>query len=227
MGRTLWDQRLRISHTPQPNPIPSGHSISWNSDRKETEYSRQTTALCIYLYTHISHIQQEKTKTAVWYMNLHIYKTTLQQNTRRVDRTCWEHTKITCCEIKTAQNDSRVTPSDPKPVHRTRCEHAKVIYSNPNWAQHTSKSHQRTPSWTYPIHTTIKTTLSREPWRHPRKNQYTSQSKHNFLKKLVILPARHDPPTLRHRACAMKRRVPKRKNRPGRTRPVVADHPFT
>ena len=51
---------LRISHTPPPSPIPSGHSTSWNSDRKETHYSRQTTVIYIYIYIYI-------------YINIYIY----------------------------------------------------------------------------------------------------------------------------------------------------------
>ena len=50
-GATLSIHRMRISHTPQPSPMSSGQSTSWNSDRKETEYSRQTIALTIYLYS--------------------------------------------------------------------------------------------------------------------------------------------------------------------------------
>ena len=43
-----------------------------------------------------------------------------------------------------------------------------------------------------------KTSLLRGPLRHHHKNRYTSHEICEFLRKVVILLARHDRPTLKH-----------------------------
>ena len=59
-----------------------------------------------------------------------------------------------------------------------------------------------------------KTSLFEGPGRQHRKNRYTSHEINEFLKKVVILLARHDHPTLRHCAGAAKKRFQKRKKEP-------------
>ena len=70
-----------------------------------------------------------------------------------------------------------------------------------------------TPFEPYADNTMYKTSLLEGPGRHHRKNRYTSHEMDEFLKKVVILLARHDHPTLRHCAGASKRRVPQVKKR--------------
>ena len=76
-----------------------------------------------------------------------------------------------------------------------------------------------TPFEPYADNTMYKTSLLEGPGRHHRKNRYTSHEMDEFLKKVIILLARHDHPTLRHCAGASKRRVPNVKKEPTTKRP--------
>ena len=88
-GRTLSIQRMRISHTPQPSPFRQDTSLrGTQTGKKLSTLDKQPHYVYTYTLIILRYEKKKQKQQYDIYINLHIYKTTLQQNTRRVDRTC-------------------------------------------------------------------------------------------------------------------------------------------